>query len=172
MNSAGNAVWILLRVFAVTVLLGSGSGAVRAQVVALGASNVAGYGVGAGEAFPARLEAMLHAKGYKVSVSVSAVSGDTSAGILSRIDSAVPRGTKVVLLAMYYYNDGRRGVSRAEHDANVATAVSRIRALGAKVAMVNLSGLPLQPDGIHLTAQGHFMLAARLLPQATSALGR
>jgi len=40
----------------------------HAQIVALGASNVEGYGVSAGEAFPAVLEAMLRAKGRNYSV--------------------------------------------------------------------------------------------------------
>jgi len=146
--------------------------AAQAQVVALGASNTEGYGVSASEAFPARLETMLDARGYNVSVSNAGVSGDTSAGILSRVDSAVPRGTKVVILAVFGYNDARRGVSPAEHHANVAATVSKIRTLGAKVISVDLSGLPRQSDGLHLTAEGHATLAARLLPQVTGALGR
>jgi acyl-CoA thioesterase-1 len=35
----------------------------NAQIVALGASNTAGYGVGASSAFPAQLEQILRAKG-------------------------------------------------------------------------------------------------------------
>jgi lysophospholipase L1-like esterase len=38
-------------------------GSSHAQIVALGASVVEGYGVGSGQAFPQQLEAMLHAKG-------------------------------------------------------------------------------------------------------------
>src|ERR1035437_10375638 len=40
----------------------------HAQIVALGASNVAGGGVSGSEAFPAQLERMLAAKGYNVHV--------------------------------------------------------------------------------------------------------
>jgi acyl-CoA thioesterase I len=163
---------LVSRVFGFLALLALSSGAAVAQVVALGASNVAGYGVSGSEAFPARIEAMLHAKGYNVTVSNAGVSGDTSAGILSRVDSAVPRGTRVVLLGVYGFNDQRHGVSQAEHNANVAAIVSRIHSLGAKIITADLSGLPRQPDGIHLTADGHAMLAARLLPRVIAALGR
>ena len=146
-----------------------------AQIVAFGASNTAGYGVGSGEAWPARLAALLHAKGYNVSVANAGVSGDTTSGMLSRIDSAVPRGTKLVLLAITNYNDSRRGIDPSHHTTNAASIVGHIRALGAKVIMVRFSEVPRsyrQPDGVHLTAQGHAMLVQRLLPQVVAALGR
>jgi acyl-CoA thioesterase-1 len=40
----------------------------QGQIVAIGASNTAGYGVGASQAFPAQLEAMLRAKGSNMHV--------------------------------------------------------------------------------------------------------
>src|SRR5437762_13228943 len=70
----------------------------RAQIVAIGASNVAGRGVGSSHAWPAQLEGMLAAKGRNVRVTNAGISGDTNAGMLARLDSAVPEGTKIVLL--------------------------------------------------------------------------
>lgn len=84
------------------------------RIVAFGASETAGYGVGSSEAWPARLEAMLRAKGYDVSIANEGVSGDTTAGMLSRLVSAVPNGTRIALLAIYYYNDGLYGVSQGQ----------------------------------------------------------
>ncbi|MDH8442206.1 arylesterase, partial [Klebsiella pneumoniae] len=49
-----------------------------AQIVALGASNTAGYGVGASAAFPAVLQELLRAKGWPMTVSNAGVSGDTT----------------------------------------------------------------------------------------------
>jgi hypothetical protein len=69
-----------------------------AQIVALGASNIAGRGVGSSEAFPAQLERMLAAKGYNVHVANAGVNGDTNSGMLARLDQAVPDGTRIVLL--------------------------------------------------------------------------
>jgi acyl-CoA thioesterase-1 len=54
----------------------------NAQVVALGASNVAGRGVSSSEAFPAQLEQMLAAKGLNVHVTNAGISGDTNEGML------------------------------------------------------------------------------------------
>ncbi len=177
MASIAQTVWLAARnLIAALMLLALGVHPSFAQIVAFGASNTAGYGVGSGEAFPARIEALLHAKGYNVSVANAGISGDTTSGMLSRIDSAVPRGTKLVLLAITNYNDSRRGVDPSQHTANAASIVGHIRALGAKVIMVRFSEVPgssyRQPDGRHLTAQGHAMLAQRLLPQVIAALGR
>jgi acyl-CoA thioesterase I len=145
--------------------------AATVNIVALGASNVAGSGVGASYAFPARLEALLRAKGYDVSISNAGISGDTTAGMLGRLDSAVPNGTQIVLLAIYRLNDGRRGISDAEHTFNTQTIVSRLRARGIKIIPVNIRGLPRQADEIHLTAASHEVVAARLLPQVIRAIG-
>lgn len=52
----------------------------NAQIVALGASNVAGKGVDSSEAYPAQLERLLAARGYHVHVANAGVSGDTNLG--------------------------------------------------------------------------------------------
>ena len=69
-----------------------------AQVVCLGASNTAGKGVSQQEAYPAQLEAMLRARHYDGRVANAGVSGDTTWGMLNRLDAAVPDGTRVVIL--------------------------------------------------------------------------
>jgi acyl-CoA thioesterase-1 len=74
------------------------AGSAQAQIVALGASNVAGRGVGSSEAFPAQLERMLAGRGYNVYIANAGVSGDTNSGMLGRLDQAVPDGTRIVLL--------------------------------------------------------------------------
>src|SRR3979411_80107 len=82
----------------------------NAQIVALGASSTAGYGVGAAAAFPAQLEAILRAKGRPMSVSAAGVSGDTTGGMLARLSGAVPAGTKIVILPIAG-NDALKGQS-------------------------------------------------------------
>ena len=58
----------------------------------------AGRGVTSSEAWPAQSEAMLATRGKSVHITNAGVSSDTNAGMLSRLDSAVPDGTKFVLL--------------------------------------------------------------------------
>ena len=87
-----------------------------AQVVALGASNTAGQGVSSSEAYPAQLEAMLAARGKNVRVANAGVSGDTTGGMLGRLDGDVPQGTRIVILQAGF-NDMRRGGGGAERQA-------------------------------------------------------
>jgi acyl-CoA thioesterase-1 len=91
----------------------------NAQIVALGASSTAGYGVGAAAAFPAQLEAILRAKGRPMSVSAAGVSGDTTGGMLARLSGAVPAGTKIVILQIAG-NDAMKGMSPVAAAANRA----------------------------------------------------
>jgi acyl-CoA thioesterase I len=69
-----------------------------AQVVCLGASNTAGNGVSQQEAYPAQLEAMLRARHYDGRVANAGINGDTTWGMLNRLDTTVPSDTRVVIL--------------------------------------------------------------------------
>ena len=148
----------------------------HAQVVAFGASNVAGRGVSRSEAFPAQLEEMLRAKGYPVTVTNAGVSGDGSEQMLARIDQATPAGTRVVILDVggAMWNDARLHVPLATDVTDIATMRAKLSARG--VAIVDLHSnydMPpqlIQADGIHLTAEGHRLLAARLTPLVIAAL--
>lgn len=141
----------------------------HAQIVALGASVVQGYGVSSGEAFPEQLQAMLRAKGKQYTVSNQGVYGDTTSGVLGRLDRAVPEGTRIVIL-LIGGNDVRRGGSVADAKAGVGQIVSRLQA--RKIRVINAGpfysaarskGMVL-PDGIHLTAAGQKYMASALLP--------
>ncbi len=140
-----------------------------ATVVALGASQTAGKGVSTSEAYPAQLEAMLRAKGIDVTIVNAGISGDTTGGMMARLDSAVPKGTKVVILQPGG-NDLRKGVPNY-----TAELRSRLSAMGVRVIMLPnemFRGKPRQPDGQHLTPQGYHMLAQQLVGPVASALRR
>jgi acyl-CoA thioesterase-1 len=150
------------------------AGAAHAQIVALGASNVAGKGVSSSEAFPAQLERMLAAKGYNVQVANAGVSGNTNADILARLDQAVPAGTKVVLLGTLGGRYNARRLGQGDQNAELASIMAKLRSRGIKIIPVGAAGLSrkhLLPDGVHLTAEGHAVVAARLLPSVIRALG-
>jgi acyl-CoA thioesterase I len=146
--------------------------AAEAIIVALGASHTYGKGVARNEAYPAQLEALLRVKGYAVRVINAGVNGDTTAGMLARLERAVPSGTKVVILQPGG-NDRRKGQSMDRAD-NVAVLQARLKARSVNVVMLEdnmLRGLPHQPDK-HLTPEGYRALAENLLPQVVAALGR
>jgi len=105
------------------------SAVAQVQVAVIGDSNVYGKGISPSENYPSQLQAALIARGLNVSVSNGGINGDTSSGLAGRLDSAVPSGTRVVVIWIGI-NDIRRGASMAEVQANVAGIVSRLRAKG------------------------------------------
>src|SRR6202000_887460 len=140
-----------------------------AQVVALGASVVQGYGVSSGEAFPEQLQAMLAAQGSSLTVSNAGIYGDTTTGVLGRLDSAVPQGTRIVIL-LIGGNDVRKGASVADAKAGYANIVARLKARHIRVInagpyykAARAKGM-MVGDGIHLNARGQKYVAAALLP--------
>jgi acyl-CoA thioesterase-1 len=139
----------------------------NAQIVALGASSTAGYGVGAAAAFPAQLEAILRTKGRPMSVSAAGVSGDTTGGMLARLPGAVPAGTKIVILQIAG-NDAMKGMSPVTAAANRAEIRRQLHARGIRTieadgyVMAALRGGLRQADGIHMTAEGHRRVAEQL----------
>jgi acyl-CoA thioesterase-1 len=151
------------------------------NIVALGASNTAGRGQGShsggvprNQAYPAQLEAMLRAKGYDAHVRNAGIAGDTTTGMLRRMNSAVPKGTQIVILQTGG-NDARQGVS--DGGSAVAQITSTLQARGIRVIMLDRPSAyapksMLSSDGQHYTAQGYAAIAAGLLPQVISAAGR
>jgi acyl-CoA thioesterase I len=110
-----------------TMFLADHAHAQSIRIVTLGDSNTAGYGVDREAAFPALLETMLRMRGVNGQVSNAGISGDTTQGMLNRLDTAVPQGTQVVIL-QGGYNDLRRGGSPAAIAANMDAILSRLRA--------------------------------------------
>jgi len=84
----------------------------RLQIVALGDSLTAGLGLASQDAFPAKLQKALAAKGVVVTISNAGVSGDTMSGGLARLDWSVPPGTDAVILELGA-NDALRGTDPA-----------------------------------------------------------
>ena len=106
----------LLDALVVVLTFGSEAYAQSVRIVAIGASNTAGQGVGQSAAWPAQLEAMLRAKGVNAEVINAGISGDSSCGMLARVDSAAPSGTAVVILQRPGFNDLRSGCEGTERN--------------------------------------------------------
>lgn len=146
------------------------------HIVALGASNTEGYGVATEEAYPVQLEALLRATGVDATVSNAGLSGDTTDGMLARLDGVTRPETRIVILQPGS-NDARYG-SGADRESNIAAIRGRLSARGVAVIMIEnsmLGELPdseMQADGIHYTPRGYAMLAERVLPSVLAALGR
>lgn len=147
--------------------------AARAQIVAIGASNVAGRGVSSAEAWPAQLEGMLSARGLKAHVVNAGISGDTNAGMLARLNSAVPEGTKIVLLDEYGGGWNARRKGQGDQKAELADIEARLRGRGIRIIPMWWNKVLrnyLQPDRIHFTPEGHRLVAEKMLPPVVRAL--
>jgi acyl-CoA thioesterase-1 len=98
---------------ACAVLLATAPYAVAAErpvkIVVLGDSLTAGFGLPVEDAFPAKLDRALKAKGQAVEIVNAGVSGDTASGGLDRVDWSVPEGTDAVILELGA-NDALRGI--------------------------------------------------------------
>ncbi|PZF77586.1 arylesterase [Aestuariivirga litoralis] len=132
----------LFTALALVVLMASGAAAAPKTILALGDSLTAGLGVGPAEAFPARLEAALEAKGHDVKVINAGVSGDTAADGAARLDWALSEPVDAVIVELGA-NDALRGlpVAQAEQALDgLLTALSR------KKLPVLLAGMKAPPN--------------------------
>jgi acyl-CoA thioesterase I len=143
------------------------------QIVAIGASNTSGFGTGFGQSYPAQLEGMLKAHGYKVQVTNAGIPGDTTGGMLARLDATVPAGTRIVILQPGG-NDQRFGYTKEQRANNIRAIVAKLQKRGIRVIVAdNLQGLLAKnsTDGIHFSVEAHALIAKRLYPQVAGALG-
>lgn len=134
------------------------------NIVAIGASNTTGFGVGEQNSYPSVLQALLRKKGIQANVTNAGVNGDVTAGMLRRVDSAVPAGTDIVILQPGG-NDLRFLGTKAARTANIAAMVKRVRARGIRVIVYDPDPVPAdfyQWDHIHFNAAAHAKIAATL----------
>jgi lysophospholipase L1-like esterase len=151
------------------------------HIVALGDSAIRGHGVSANEAYPSQLEAALTARGHKVTVVNRGVDGDTTAGVLARLDRAVPPRTDIVVLNI---GDARGNdvvlhhLSPAAAEAGAQSIMAKLRARGVAVYRISRmqQGIVDRPDlhveqmhdktnaMWHLNAAGYAIVVERSLP--------
>jgi acyl-CoA thioesterase-1 len=111
------------------------------HIVAFGDSLSAGYGLRPKDAFPAQLQKQLKADGRNVVVTNGAVSGDTTADGLQRLEWAVPDGTDAVILELGA-NDALRGIDPAVTRAALTDILTRLKARKIAVLMCGMLAPP------------------------------
>ena len=107
------------------------------KILALGTSITQGYGLPPGTDFTVQLQAALKRDGIDAVVTNAGVSGDTSAGGLSRIDWALADKPAVVLVELGA-NDMLRAIDPASTRANLAGIIEKAQAAGAKVLLAGM----------------------------------
>ncbi len=111
------------------------------RIVFLGDSLTAGLGLAQHEAVPALIQSRLMAEGYHYEVVNAGVSGDTSAGGLSRLDWSL-EGMVAVLVVELGGNDGLRGLPVSQMKQNLTEIVTRARQRGITVVLTGMEAPP------------------------------
>jgi acyl-CoA thioesterase-1 len=114
----------------------------RPVIVALGNSISAGFGVPAGQSFPDHLQRELDRRNLKYRVVNAGISGDTTSGGLSRLDSVLSQKPEMVIVELGG-NDGLRGLPIGATRRNLEQIVERLQAAGVQVV---LAGMTLPPN--------------------------
>lgn len=115
--------------------------ATKPRIVFLGDSLTAGYGLEKSQAVPALIQARLAREGYSFEVINAGVSGDTTAGGLSRLDWSLEGDVRILVLALGA-NDGLRGLPVESMRRNLEEIITRAKARGIAVLLAGMEALP------------------------------
>lgn len=136
---------VLLAFAALCVLACPPASAVAGQrdILVLGDSLSAAYGLDAGVGWVSLLRQRLQQQGYRYRVINASVSGDTTSGGLQRLPQALKRYQPGVLIIELGGNDGLRGTPLQVMRGNLRRLIALGRAAGARVLLL---GVRLPPN--------------------------
>ncbi len=104
-------------------------------ILALGDSLTEGLGVAENETYPAQLEAALKQAGYvNAKVINSGLSGETSSGLVNRLDWVLKTKPDITILTTGA-NDAMRGIEVPTIDKNIRTTIKRLQDEGSVVVL-------------------------------------
>jgi len=101
----------------------------------------AGYGLAKEESVPSLIQKRLKDAGYPYEVVNAGVSGDTSAGGLSRLDWSLSGDVKILVIELGA-NDGLRGLPVAGMKQNLTEIITRARARDISVILTGMEAPP------------------------------
>lgn len=113
-------------------------------ILFFGDSLTAGYGLSTEVAFPALVEESLNKKGKECKVINAGLSGETSAGGLTRIDWVLRQPIDIFILELGA-NDGLRGLPLEETNKNLQQIIDKVKAKNPEVKIV-IAGMMVPPN--------------------------
>jgi acyl-CoA thioesterase-1 len=114
----------------------------RPRIVFLGDSLTAGYGLASkDQSVPSLIQKRLDAEGYNVEAVNQGVSGDTTAGGVSRVEWAL-NGDVRILVVELGGNDGLRGLPVEVTKQNLAQIITTARQRGVRVLLTGMEAPP------------------------------
>ena len=111
------------------------------RIVFLGDSLTAGLGLPREQSTPSLIQERLAAEGYAYEVINAGVSGDTSAGGLSRLDWSLEGDVEVLVIELGA-NDGLRGLPVAQMKRNLDEIITRAKARDISVILTGMEAPP------------------------------
>ncbi len=130
-----------------------GTNKTERNVLVLGDSIAAGYGLDAEEGFPARLQRKIDDARLNFKVINAGLSGDTTAGGLRRMDWLLRQRVDVLLLELGG-NDGLRGIGPETTRTNLQAIIDRTKAKYPKAEIV-VAGMKM-PANMGTEYREHF----------------
>ncbi len=116
----------------------------RKKLVFFGNSLTAGYGLDPEEAFPARTQTKIDSLGLPYEVINAGLSGETSAGGLTRVDWILQQKPDVFVLELGA-NDGLRGIPVESTRKNLQAILDKVKAANPAVKLV-IAGMMVPPN--------------------------
>ena len=107
-------------------------------ILVYGDSLSAGYGLARGQGWVGLLEERLHQGKFKHRVVNASISGETSAGGLSRIGRALDQHRPAVMILALGANDGLRGLPVSQMTTNLEGILRAAKARGVRVLLVGM----------------------------------
>jgi len=107
-------------------------------VLIFGDSLSAGYGIEVDQSWAALLQARLNEQGYEHRVINASISGETTEGGATRIESALTNFSPELIILELGGNDGLRGFPVARMRNNLEKIVLRAKASGAAVVLLGI----------------------------------
>jgi acyl-CoA thioesterase-1 len=111
------------------------------RIAVLGDSLTAAYGLSVNEGFPARLQAALRAQGRDCAVIDAGVSGDTSAGGLTRMDWVLADKPTHLIIELGA-NDGLRALPVEQLEQNLDGIIAKAMAANVPVLLTGMLAPP------------------------------
>ncbi len=132
-----NRLYVRPIVTLVLVCLCSAANAAPVKIMAFGDSLFAGYGVADADNIPTQLEQALKADGHDVTMINAAVSGDTTADGLARLDWSLSEKPDLILLELGA-NDALRALDPDMARANLDRILARLKAANIPVLICGM----------------------------------
>ena len=111
------------------------------EILMLGDSLTAGYGLPSNLTIPKLLERKIKSDYPNVSIINGGVSGDTSAGGLSRLDWLLGPSIKAIIIELGA-NDGRRGINPCTTYSNLDQIIRKSKEFGLQVILTGMLAPP------------------------------